>query len=88
MSGTGQPAYIRSRWKLSLLFHPQRLDMGGWPSIEQARQWGSLEAYLEGCPAAEFIRECRGWAARVSAGNREIAASAYRLFGSTIEIRG
>jgi hypothetical protein len=63
--------------ELSLLFHPQRLDMGGWPSIEQARQWGSLEAYLEGCTAAEFIRECRRWAARVSAGNREIAASAY-----------
>ena len=77
MSGTGQPAVNPVMLELSLLFHPQRLDMGGWPSIEQARQWGSLEAYLDGCPAAEFIRECRGWAARVSAGNREIAASAY-----------
>lgn len=63
--------------ELSLLFHTQRVDLGGWPSLKQARQWGSLPTYLEGCPAAEFIRACREWAIRVSAGNREIAASAY-----------
>lgn len=63
--------------ELSLLFHPQRLDTLGWPSIEQASRWGSIESYVQGCPAAEFIRECREWAGRVSAGNREIAACAY-----------
>jgi CheY-like chemotaxis protein len=63
--------------ELSLLFHPHRINLGGWPSLDQARNWGSLDAYLEGCPAAEFVRECRQWANRVSAGNREIAASAY-----------
>jgi len=63
--------------ELSLLFHPQGVDLGEWPSLEQARQWGVVESYLEGCPAAEFIRACRQWLSRVSAGNREIAASAY-----------
>jgi CheY-like chemotaxis protein len=63
--------------ELSLLFHPQAVDLGGWPTLEQARQWGSLDEYLAGCPAAEFIRECRAWATRVSAGQREIAAAAY-----------
>ena len=63
--------------ELSLLFHPQGLGVDGWPSPEQARQWGFIGDYLEGCPAAEFIRECREWAGRVAAGNREIAASAY-----------
>ena len=63
--------------ELSLLFHPQGLGTGEWPSLERARQWGSIGDYLEGCPAAEFIYECREWAGRVAAGNREIAASAY-----------
>lgn len=63
--------------ELSLLFHPQGSDTRGWPSIEQAPRWGSVDEYVQGCPAAEFISECRGWAGRVSAGNREIAACAY-----------
>jgi CheY-like chemotaxis protein len=63
--------------ELSLLFHPQGLGTDEWPSLERARQWGSIGDYLEGCPAAEFIHECREWAGRVAAGNREIAASAY-----------
>jgi CheY-like chemotaxis protein len=75
--GNGPASLDPVTLELSLLFHPQRLDMAGWPSIDQARQWGSIDAYLERCPAAEFIHECREWAARVSAGNREIAASAY-----------
>jgi hypothetical protein len=48
-----------------------------WPSIEQAAHWGDLDLYLIGCPIASFIRECREWALRVAAGNREVAASAY-----------
>ena len=72
--------------ELSLLFHPQGLGTGEWPSLERARQWGSIGDYLEGCPAAEFIYECREWAGRVAAGNREIAASAYSYLIPT-EIR-
>ena len=63
--------------ELSLFFHPQRINLGAWPSLDQAGTWGSLDAYLKGCPAAEFVRGCRQWANRVSAGNREMAASAY-----------
>jgi hypothetical protein len=63
--------------ELSLIFHPQRPLLNPWPSIEQAVQWGVLNVYLEGCPVAEFVRECRAWASRVGAGQREIAASAY-----------
>ena len=64
--------------ELSLLFHSNAPDRAGaWPSAEQARKWGNLEAYLEGCPFPHFVRECRGWALRVGAGAREVAASAY-----------
>jgi CheY-like chemotaxis protein len=64
--------------ELSVLFHPDGpLRAGGWPSAEQARLWGNLDEYLTGCPCADFVRECRAWARRVAAGNREVAASAY-----------
>jgi CheY-like chemotaxis protein len=61
--------------EFSLLFHPQHPDLKGWPSADRARQWSNLDAYLEGCLAAEFIRDCRSWAERV-AGQREVAVSA------------
>jgi len=64
--------------ELSLLFHPQRSqEQFGWPSADQAGHWGNLDMYLEGCPFGSFIRECRQWALRVAAGEREVAASAY-----------
>jgi hypothetical protein len=56
---------------------PSQLSLRGWPSVEQARQWGALDVYLEGCPVAEFVRECRAWAGRAGAGQREVAAAAY-----------
>lgn len=75
--GDGPSSLDAVTLELSLLFHPQAMDLGGWPTLEQAQQWHSLDQYLAGCPAAEFIRECRAWAVRASAGQREIAASAY-----------
>ncbi|APW58610.1 hypothetical protein BSF38_00008 [Paludisphaera borealis] len=58
-------------------FHPQRADRVNWPTTEQAMRWGDLDFYLAGCPAAEFIRECRAWSERVAVGKREISACAY-----------
>ena len=64
--------------ELSLLFHPDAPHRAGpWPSADQARRWGDLDAYLENCPFPEFVRECRKWGLRVAAGNREVAVSAY-----------
>lgn len=64
--------------ELSLIFHPEAAEAAGsWPSEEQARVWGDLDAYLVGCPFSDFVRECRAWAQRIAAGNRDIAASAY-----------
>jgi len=63
--------------ELSLIFHPQGVPLGEWPSVEQAPQWGNLDIYLDGCPVAEFVRECRAWAGRAGGGQREIAAAAY-----------
>jgi hypothetical protein len=63
--------------ELSVIFHPQRLQLGDWPTIEDAINWGDLDIYTKNSPVAEFPRECRNWALRVSAGQREIAASAY-----------
>jgi CheY-like chemotaxis protein len=64
--------------ELSTLFHPQRSQLQwGWPSLAQAASWGDLDTYLSGCPFSAFVRECRGWALRVAAGQREVAACAY-----------
>lgn len=64
--------------ELSLLFHPDAPRRPNtWPSTEQARSWGDLDHYLDGCPYPQFVQECRAWALRVAAGNREVAAAAY-----------
>lgn len=64
--------------ELSILFHPNAADAAAtWPSTEQAKSWGNLDAYLVDCPFPEFIRQCREWALRIAAGNRDVAASAY-----------
>lgn len=69
--------------ELSLLFHPKGplrgsgRGFGPWPTAAQARRWGDIDQYVEGCSAAPFISVCRDWANRIAAGRREIAASAY-----------
>lgn len=69
--------------ELSLLFHPKSPfsvgsnDFCGWPTESQARAWGDLDQYVQGCQAETFIRECRSWAFRVAAGKREVSATAY-----------
>ena len=64
--------------ELSLLFHPKGpLRGGAWPTHAQAGSWGDLDRYVEGCPAETFVRECRAWAGRAAAGNREVAVTAY-----------
>lgn len=76
--GDGPASLDAVTLELSLLFHPDSPQTNGpWPSHEGARAWGDMDAYLIGCPFAEFVRECRDWAVDVAAGNREIAASAY-----------
>jgi len=62
----------------TLLFHPNSAGAAGkWPTVDQARSWGDLDRYLVDCPFQEFVSECRRWALRVGAGNRDVAASAY-----------
>jgi len=63
--------------EMSILFHPQGGDLGGWPSLAQAESWGSIDEYIASSPVSEFVRQCRDWAERAGAGKREIAASAY-----------
>jgi len=53
--------------ELSFLFHPDSpFKESGWPTAEQARAWGDLDSYLEGCPSPEVIRACREWARRLA----------------------
>ena len=64
--------------ELSLLFHPEAAGAAGeWPTVDQARSWGALDAYVVNCPFPDFVRECRRWALNVGAGYRDVAASAY-----------
>lgn len=64
--------------ELSGFFHPEGpLVDSAWPSAEQAHLWGTLDAYLENCPCADFVRRLRTWSQRVAIGNREIAAVSY-----------
>jgi CheY-like chemotaxis protein len=64
--------------ELSLLFHPDTVVPSGvWPTHDQARNWGNLDIYLENCSFPVLVRELRGWALRVAAGGRDVAASAY-----------
>lgn len=75
--------------EFSALFHPNSPWRGGaWPTPEIATHWGDLSIYLEGCPYPDFIRACREWAARLSAGQREIAASAYAYLVRQLKYEG
>lgn len=62
------------------LFHPDKPDLGNWPSIEQARRWWRLDEYIDGCPINSTVNFCRNWARDIAVGQREIAASAYAYF--------
>jgi len=65
-------------YELSSVFHPDGTLRGSnWPTVAHAAQWGHLDPYVRGCPIPEVIRNTRAWAHEVSAGRREVAASAY-----------
>ena len=62
--------------ELSLLFHMDRPDSGGWPTLEQASNWFQLEEYVSGSPVGNVVIACREWARSV--GTRlELAAIVY-----------
>jgi hypothetical protein len=63
--------------ELSVLFHPDRPKVSGWPSQAQAKEWGDIRTYTENCQFADFVGACRQWAERVGVGPREISACAY-----------
>jgi hypothetical protein len=74
----GPPALDPVTLELSGIFHPDGVFYSSeWPSVETAKKWGELDAYLSGCPHRDFVRGCRAWALDVAAGSREIAATAY-----------
>lgn len=68
--------------EFSIFFHPEGplRSQNEWPTPEQSENWGNLETYLVGCPYPEFVRACRTWARKISAGEREIAAVGYSYF--------
>lgn len=64
--------------ELSVLFHPGAADIRGhWPTVDQASTWADLDRFVVDCPVPDFIRECRGWANHVAAGEREVFVTAY-----------
>jgi len=63
--------------EFSILCHKSGpLTNSSWPQPERALEWATLDNYLQDCPCPEFIRECRAWATRVAAGDRERAFTA------------
>lgn len=76
--GDGASSFDPITLELSFFFHPEGpFKNSEWPNVNQAKDWGNLTTYLDGCPSSEFITNCRQWALRIAAGDREIAAVAY-----------
>jgi CheY-like chemotaxis protein len=64
--------------ELSVILHPDaKLDLGGWPTHEQAERWNERACFLEDCPIVPFIVACRGWSDGASRGDRETDAAVY-----------
>lgn len=63
--------------EVSAVLHPDAgLDLGGWPTIDQAKRWPS-SSYLEGCPILPFIEACHRWLDDVVRGDRERDSTLY-----------
>jgi CheY-like chemotaxis protein len=64
--------------ELSTLFHPDSpmRDLE-WPSLEQAREWTSMDNFAAGSPITRFLGGCREWAHERSASDGEVFAVAY-----------
>lgn len=62
--------------ELSFVFHADRPDLGGWPSLEQASRWFKLEEYTRDSPIAEMVAGCREWALKV-ANSQQLASVVY-----------
>ncbi len=61
--------------ELSTIFHPAgESTRGDWPSADQADAWADIDVFTEGCPFAEFVKECRAWTSSVATSDSEIAA--------------
>jgi len=76
--GVARACVDPTTYELSSVFHPDGTLRGSnWPTVAHAAQWGHLDPYVRGCPIPEVIRNTRAWAHEVSAGRREVAASAY-----------
>jgi hypothetical protein len=63
--------------ELSILFHPDKPTLSGWPSSAEAQAWGNITTYVGKYQFGDFIRACRVWAEKVGVGPREIAACAF-----------
>ncbi|MDN7603915.1 response regulator [Burkholderia gladioli] len=51
-----------------------------WPGAAATLAFTDVNAYLENCPAASFVRACRAWAENRTASQREKLAVAYAYF--------
>ena len=62
--------------EMSLVFHPERPDSAGWPSVGHATAWFQLTEYARDSPVPETIAACRQWALS-NVSRRELAAVVY-----------
>lgn len=75
-TGIKMAAYDPVSLEMCLAFHPAgRAVSRGWPTQDGARAFDDLDAYLEGCTCAGFVRQCREWAFTVASGDREVFAA-------------
>lgn len=64
--------------ELSTVFHSQRSRLpAGWPTVENLRNWITLEQFVRGCSFPSFISACREWAQAEAGSTDEIVAVAY-----------
>ena len=62
--------------ELSFVFHAERPELDGWPSIDQARHWFDLQEYTSDSPIGDVIGTCRQWAL-AAATRKQLAAVVY-----------
>lgn len=76
--GTAVASLDPIQLELALVFHPALVPVRkGWPTLRHAQAWEDLDEYVQDCPFADVVRECRTWAFQAGQSDFAVFANAY-----------